>query len=186
MLHRHTPEGLVIISQPAHAWISGQIARQWGNASFEAPAEEVCFAAEQHDIGFLGWEQSPTLNPKTGLPHTFMEMPTPMHLDIWRTGIQQMARFGRYPALLVSMHFTSVVQQHGTSGRSPADQKLVNRFLTEQCQIQADWVASLRNHSNHQPDTAHIHRDQGLVSLWDWLSLLLCMGLTEQKLITGV
>src|SRR5512146_2824430 len=108
MLNRPVSQGVVVISQPAHAWVSGQLARCWGNEQFGdfAPVEEVCLAAEQHDLGFLAWEQAPTLNKKTGLPHTFMDMPTDAHLDIWSRGIQQMLDYGRYPALLVSLHFT--------------------------------------------------------------------------------
>ena len=69
MMHRPDKQGLIVITQPAHAWVSGQLARSWGNETFGhfEPPEEVCLAAEQHDIGFLEWEQSPALNRKTGL-----------------------------------------------------------------------------------------------------------------------
>src|SRR5438093_3702973 len=100
MLHRHEEEGLIVISQAAHAWVSGQLARHWGNDTFGhfAPIEEVCLAAEQHDIGFLDWEQAPALNRQTGWPQTFLEMPVAEHLAVWSKGIRQMLRFGRYPA----------------------------------------------------------------------------------------
>ena len=29
MLHRQSSEGTIVIGQPAHAWVSGQIARAW-------------------------------------------------------------------------------------------------------------------------------------------------------------
>jgi hypothetical protein len=47
------PQGKVAVAQPAHAWISGQLARAWGNERFGAvePLSEVCLAAEQHDVG---------------------------------------------------------------------------------------------------------------------------------------
>jgi hypothetical protein len=53
VLHRADPEGLIVIGQPAHAWVSGQIARAWGNERFGhfEPWEDVCLAAEQHDLG---------------------------------------------------------------------------------------------------------------------------------------
>ena len=91
MLHRQEPTALVVISQPAHAWISGCIARAWGNDRFGtfAPKQEVCLGAEQHDIGWLLWETMPTLNPKTGYPHNFMEVPTEVHLGIWCNARQQ-------------------------------------------------------------------------------------------------
>src|SRR5258708_3324369 len=86
MLLRKDDEGVIAVSQPAHAWVSGQLARNWREADFAGVREEVCLAAEQHDIGFLAWEQSPTLNPGTGLPYTFLEMPRGMHLEIWTSG----------------------------------------------------------------------------------------------------
>ncbi len=51
---------MLLISQPAHAWVTGQMARQWGNEQFVTLMEEVCLAAEQHDIGFRSWEEAPT------------------------------------------------------------------------------------------------------------------------------
>src|SRR5919199_1418725 len=41
----------MVIGQPAHAWVSGQIARAWGNAAFPAPepSEAVCLAAYLED-----------------------------------------------------------------------------------------------------------------------------------------
>ena len=77
MLVHDDGSGTLLIGQPSHAWISGQLARAWGNAEFGplAPREEVCLAAEQHDLGMAEWDLSPTLNAGTGLPHSFVEMP---------------------------------------------------------------------------------------------------------------
>ncbi len=78
MLHREDPEGLIVITQPMHGWVAAQLARHWGNERFGtvAPWEEVCLGAEQHDVGMTAWERAPRLNPATGRPHTFMNMPT--------------------------------------------------------------------------------------------------------------
>ena len=65
MLLRKENPGVIAIPQLGHAWISGQLARAWGNEKFAAPAprEVVCLAAEQHDIGWMDWETSPSLKP---------------------------------------------------------------------------------------------------------------------------
>src|SRR5262249_61842355 len=78
-------QDLIAVGQPAHAWVSGQLARAWGNARFGElePRAEVCLAAEQHDLGMATWERRPTLNPKTGLPRSFMELTLDEHLEIW-------------------------------------------------------------------------------------------------------
>jgi hypothetical protein len=53
MLLRKDGLDLIAIPQPGHAWLSGQMARAWGNEHFAAPMpyNEVCLAAGQHDIG---------------------------------------------------------------------------------------------------------------------------------------
>ena len=75
-------DGALCIGQASHAWISGQMARAW-KEPFE-PYEEVCLAAEQHDVGMAEWDLAPTLNPETGLPHGFTEMPFEVHSALWR------------------------------------------------------------------------------------------------------
>ena len=187
MLHLTEAEGIIVISQPAHAWLSGQLARHWREEEFSGAIEEVCLAAEQHDIGFLNWEQSPTLNAQTGLPHTFMDMPCRMHLEIWDSSIRQMLRFGRYPALLVSRHFTTLAQRKDRE-HSTEEQRLTSEFLQEQEALQSSLETSLINDFYYAPFSTGeiILRHQQFVSLWDWMSLLLCHGLTETKIISHV
>jgi Protein of unknown function (DUF3891) len=76
MLYREDPAGIIVIGQPAHAWIAGQLA--WGNehVGTVAPWEEVCLTVEQHDMAYALWERAPTLNPQTGRPYSFLDMPT--------------------------------------------------------------------------------------------------------------
>ncbi|HEY9905552.1 MAG TPA: DUF3891 family protein, partial [Candidatus Sericytochromatia bacterium] len=70
MLYRTIGENRICITQPTHAWVSGQMAQVWGNEMFGlvAPYEAVCLGAQQHDIGWLPWESAPTLNTDTGYP----------------------------------------------------------------------------------------------------------------------
>src|SRR5437763_12293362 len=92
VLIRADEEGVLLIGQPSHAWISGQLARAWGNLRFGAvePYEEVCLGAEQHDIGMAISDLAPTLNAETGLPHSFLEMTLGTHLQLWSAGPRQL------------------------------------------------------------------------------------------------
>jgi hypothetical protein len=47
MLYRQQMQGRIAITQPMHAWVSGQLARVWGNERFGemVPFEEVCLGA---------------------------------------------------------------------------------------------------------------------------------------------
>ena len=189
MLHRRTEEGVIVISQPAHAWVSGELARAWGNEVFGdfAPKSDVCLAAELHDIGFLDWEQSPTLNMKTGWPHSFLDLPTKLHLEIWSRGISQMTQYGRYAALLVSMHFTGLAQRHRVL-HPPEEAQLAKGFLDEQRANQHALMTCLRDDPHYESASADeaLVRNRELVSLWDWMSLLLCMGFGETQILSDV
>jgi hypothetical protein len=189
MLLRKDGDGIVAISQPAHAWISGQLARSWGNERFGrfAPEEEVCLAAEQHDIGFLEWEQVPTLDLKTGLPHSFMAMPLETHLQIWSRSVQDIMAFSRYAAWLVSLHVTRLCQRHLKHARA-SESDVLETFLQEQTQIRAGLRESLL-----QKDTFAalcqekvVERNRQLVATWDWMSLLLLQGFSDRHTVTDV
>ncbi len=177
--------GVVLISQPAHAWISGQLARHWGNQDFDGLPEEVCLAAELHDIGFLEWDKQPDLDPKTGLPFSFLDMPSSVHLELWKKGIQGMQRFGRYPALLVSLHFTNIARQQWISDEKKT---LAKDYLADQEQLQESLKTSLYNDFHYGPllsdDT--ILKHQQLVSVLDWISLIICLNSRGEKEIPAV
>ena len=68
MLFRTEPSGVLAISQPAHAWVSGQILRAWD----EPLGQPLLLAAEQHDIGWLDWETAPTSIPRPGARISFV------------------------------------------------------------------------------------------------------------------
>ena len=106
VLLRDEGDGVIAIGQASHAWISGQLARVWGNDRFAAPEprEEVCLAAEQHDVGMAEWDLRPSLNPDTGRPRSFMELPVDVHVALWSEAPAKLFSQSRYAALLVSMH----------------------------------------------------------------------------------
>lgn len=190
MLYRDDPDGLIFIKQPAHAWISGQLARVWGNEEFGElyPREEVCLGAEQHDLGWHWWEMSPTLNAHTGRPYSFMELPRSEHLNIWILGVQLAQSFGNYPALLVSLHGSGLYANYNGSHDSPDVVAKVKDFLHQQHQIQAKLLSTLEvdpNYTNSvKPEI--VARNRRLVTVWDWLSLAICMKVQTKKSLENV
>jgi hypothetical protein len=173
------PDRTITISQTSHSWISGQLARAWSNqlfAGFE-PFEPICYAAAQHDIGFLEWESQPTLNVKSGLPYTFDELPEALHLNIWRSGIYQLGPVCSYASLIVSLHFSRLCQRfHCQENDSPLCE--ASKFLNEQKEYQEKTCQALRQdplfHHAVVPETLSYHRD--LIAIWDLFSLELCRG----------
>ena len=70
MLFRTQGRDVIAISQPMHAWIAGQLLKAWN----EALTEPVLLAAEQHDLGWLDWEVTPSFDEMTGRPHLFRDV----------------------------------------------------------------------------------------------------------------
>jgi hypothetical protein len=167
---RREGDAVVAIGQPSHAWLSGQLARAWGNERFGAvrPWEEVCLAAEQHDIGIAAWDAAPTLNPDTGLPHSFVEMPVETHVELWGRAWELVLPQSRYVALLVSMHGTALYEMRDLAKLDDRRADLVRRLLADQREVQRRLVEAL----GHPADVA---RNQRLIWTWDAFSLALCL-----------
>lgn len=162
---------MVAIGQASHAWIAGQLARLWGNDRYGAPAprEEVCLAAEQHDIGMAEWDLRPSLNLGTGLPHSFLELPVETHIGLWTAAPARLLSQSRYAALLVSMHGTALAGRRDPAKLDPAERKLVADYLEGQRDLQHDLAERLG------VSREELTRNQRLVWTWDSLSLALCL-----------
>src|SRR3712207_5677659 len=118
MLLRPDGDAVIAIGQASHAWVSGQLARAWRDVS---PREEVCLAAEQHDVGMAQWDLAPTLNPDTGRPHSFLEMPLATHLKLWSAAPAKLLTQSRYAALLVSLHGTTLYEMRDLARVAPEE-----------------------------------------------------------------
>lgn len=178
MVHREENGSVLVITQPAHAWLSGQLARAWGNERFGSfePHEELCLAAEQHDCGWHEWECAPTLDPETGLPYRFDEMPLSQHLRVWPIGVQMMGGISRYCSLLVCLHGLWL-RDRNSEPKDPSEQEMVRRYVECQQLARDSLIEELRRDENYAAycSASAIERNRALISAWDWLSLGLCM-----------
>src|SRR6516165_8516140 len=93
MLVRVEDQGALAIGQLSHAWLSGQLARAWGNQRFDRPDpfEEVVLGAEQHDIGWALVDADPRWSAETRLPANFLQTSVEEHLAIWRGAPNRLA-----------------------------------------------------------------------------------------------
>lgn len=165
MLLRPDGDDVICIGQPAHAWLSGQMARAWQPKP--EPFEEVCLAATQHDAGMADWDAAPELNPETGLPQSFMEMALATHLRLWSQAPHRVLSQSRYAALLVSMHGTALYGMRDLDRMAPEDAAKVRAYLDEQRTLQQRLADGL--------DSDQVRRNQQLLWVWDFLSLALCL-----------
>ena len=171
VLLRTDGDAVIAIGQASHAWVSGQLAQAWGNERIPAPEprEEVCLAAAQHDVGMAQWDLRPALNPDTGRPQSFLEMPLPVHVGLWTAAPGRLLTQSRYAALLVSMHGTALYAHRDTSSMSPVGRELVAGYLDSQRAFQDDLAVRLG------ADRSQLRRNQQLLWIWDAISLALCL-----------
>jgi Protein of unknown function (DUF3891) len=157
-------DAVLCIGQPAHAWLAGQLARAWGNGLFPEPRprDEVVLAAAQHDVGMAAWDSAPELNPDTGRPMSFLEMPVETHLALWSAAPKLALSQSRWVALLVSMHGAFLYERRS---QDPG----VAEYLAAQRVLQDELRTSL---GISERDA---RRNQRLLAAWDWMSLVLCM-----------
>ncbi len=185
MLYRQDPTGLIVIGQPAHAWVAGQLARAWGNEHFGdvAPREEVCLAAAQHDQAHALWERTPRLNPQTGRPYSFLDMPASMRLELVSPASALIMAQSRYAALLVSLHFTGLYETYDLQRASDEERQAMQDFLAREHTFQQHLLASLRDDPTYAPYATSeiVARNRHLLRTWDALSLALCFGLQPTK-----
>lgn len=190
MLYRTSGSDRIYITQPTHAWVSGQLAQVWGNEGFGSvePYEAVCLGAEQHDIGWLPWEASPTFNPETGYPHSFMEVAPAVHTQLWAGAKHLVMPMGRYAALLVSLHGTGLYERFTHWKQSPESTQIVEAFLQQEKVFQQQLMQQLEQDTAYAPyvKPEAIAHNQRLVATLDALSLAICMGVTEHREIGDV
>ena len=170
MLVRKEEDGALAIGQLSHAWLSGQLARAWGNEAFPAPQphEELALGAEQHDLGWALFDLWPGLSPDSGLPRSFLETTVEEHLEIWRPAPERMLSVSAHAALVVSLHGAALSELR-LRGAEHGREALEDHVVAERAR-----QATLRSELGlSQEETERIQR---WMWTWDGLSLALCNG----------
>src|SRR4051794_40515680 len=174
MLLRADGDAVVAIGQASHAWLSGQLARAWAG---DLPhREELCLAAEQHDVGMAQWDLAPDLDPGTGRPVPFTAMALETHLALWSSAPQRLFTQSRLAALLVSLHGTRLYERRDLARLEPAQADAVRAYLAGQRVLQERLAAET---GASWKDLARL---QDLIFTWDWMSLALCLGWAPAEL----
>ena len=179
MIVRDEGGHLVLVRQPDHATLSGQLAAVWGNAPWERPSPfpAVVLGARLHDEAWLPWEEAPTVGDD-GRPQSFYEVDRVVTADLYRRGADAVTALDEYAGLLVSLHYSGFFHGHwewqpfATPDRFPEPQgPALQRFVDRELQRQK----GLRQRHSGAPDAdARLARNYRLLQLWDRISLDLC------------
>jgi hypothetical protein len=168
MLYRAETGRTLAISQPAHAWISGQLMRK-----LDAPlSEPLLLAGEQHDIGWLDWERAPSFDASAGRPPTFREVGAVVHAPMWTAGVERaLSAWGPHVALLISRHGGRIYRRFGLPAATAVDAEAIQGYLAAQAPREAEWAAAAGL------DGAELERQSVLIAFVDALSLAVCGAL---------
>jgi hypothetical protein len=158
--------GHVAVPQAEHAAMCAELGRAWGNERFGAvePRDEVCLAAERHELGWMDWERAPTLNPATGLPHAVLDLDMASHLPMQLEGPRRLADESPYAGLLALRKHMNMYSRPAGLGLLRTDGRRLRAHLDESAALEA----RLRSHVS-VPD-AELDRNWRLVRTWDGLS----------------
>ena len=166
-------EDWLAIGQPAHAWLSGQVARAWGNGRFAAPDpfEDVCLGIEQHDIGWIDWDLRPPLLASARRAAGVFEAPFAPRLQLWARAPERLLTASPWAALLVSLHGRNIHTRFGDPERLPEPERGdVLAYLARQAALQDRLIGALGI------DRAAAERAGDLLFCLDTVSLTVCHG----------
>ena len=192
-----------LITQPAHAELSGQLAAHWGNEEFAAPGHfaasadservrrEVVLAVAEHDNGWWEWEADPPLSAADGLPKGLGEVVADpvAGMERWRLGIPRLAERHPYASLLIGDHAHRLYEAQFNPryppelthqllvGRAfyPEEQKEdARRFLADVREMQAGFLRRLEQDGFWRAALEQRHPHARLLQTLDAFSLALC------------
>lgn len=135
-----------------HTALSGQFARAFGNAQFEAPVplDFVVYIIANHDAGWSAFDRDPVTDPQTRLPYTVFATPARYILPTSKGSPDFNQRHHPYCGLLSSMHTWGIYNgRYGFSsaGRlnriSPDDKPAVDAMLAGELERQTALKAKL-------------------------------------------
>lgn len=178
MIYRSWDEGWLAITQPAHAWLAGELAARWGNRDFSTPSprQAVELATRLHDLGWAAWDRAPRLD-ESGHPVNFIGIPFEETVPIWRTAVAQILTLDPMAALLVSRHASTIYRLRLARGADPAGARpRVEGELARLRQEQEALRARLSTHPTYHlfTDPEAVERVYRWLRVCDLVSLVLC------------
>jgi Protein of unknown function (DUF3891) len=197
MIFQQQGDQLLVIRQTDHALLSGYFAREWGNERFARPQlfDSFCLAAREHDNGWTEWELAPQIDPKTGLPYSFMSIPTGEHMALYARGIERVAQVDRYAGLLVNLHCARLYEsgherlpgfaaRYVKSDEERMVDDFVQRLRLQQLRLKVDLRMNPATKSLAEEKA--LARNARLLGALDRLSLHFCLKSAEDLKIESV
>ncbi len=168
MIIRRSASQLHLITQPAHAALSARIMREWGTDHFPDTRRKASIlnAVEQHDCGWVQFDEALVLEPATGRLLDFTEVPDAVKRHSSSRGIAPLAS-DPYAAALAAQHRLHVFRSH-------ADDPDWIAFFAEMIAIRDS-----NRRAAHVESLDELLRDYRFVRAGDLASLAFCNEWTD-------
>jgi hypothetical protein len=151
MIVRQESDMLVIITQPDHAALAGDIVAAWQADGFaDHPLRErLVLATSAHDNGWREPDAAPSVDPASGLPHDFISAPEAVRQRVWPRAVARLAPIDTYAAALVAHHALTVYDRYRGSPAWQAFFVALERARDEQLSMTAPatrrtWLSDYR------------------------------------------
>lgn len=174
MIRRDDGENWLLIEQTEHARLAAEIAAAWGNGVVSPlPVRDLLIPAiRHHDDGWQDWAVAPGIDPGTGKPRNFTEMPMAVSTALWNKSIG-ICREGFGPLVTAIQRFRPYLQQHGKRWMRERSLILAEVFEGE---FPFDHDYLIKRLSRHRVSRSTIFRT---------LELLIRAGLLQQSTTTA-
>ena len=174
MIRRNEGDHWLLIEQAVHARLAGDIAAAWGGPNV-APVPNLDGLAEaitHHDDGWKEWDAAPQIDPVSGIPRDFTEMPMRDATAIWTRSIEICTTESRASGRWASEHFRWLARQAVQNRESHEDRAAAAAFIDEQLSLFPEQIT-------RETDSTILPPDSGVswLQLFDRLSLRLCCDL---------
>ena len=179
MIVRKLPNGeAMLLTQTDHSRLAGFLASHWGNDTFAPlqPYESVARAATFHDFGWLRYETRPEINPETGEPYTFINLPfDPKQLESYQWCVDWLGGVDPYSALLVGMHRVGLWKSRYQTITYPA-WRYADVNLPQEIHAFIEREEPLQEQQRQMVGGNTIWTNYRLLQVWDLLGLYFTMG----------
>jgi hypothetical protein len=174
---RQYAERCLLVSQPDHARLAGDLADHFDNDNFAVLPSAVRDAIRTHDEGWAPVDGvAPDLNVRlsNGHPKTFLHFAPDDFLICWRRSIERAEKIAPIGGVIVSRHFVALAQfRLNTVNDSEHDREHLEEFIVNETFRQQYLLNTL--HTGEAEIEYYLHALQ----FCDALSLYLCSGVTE-------
>jgi hypothetical protein len=126
-----------VVKLAEHLELVGQFGENFGNSEFAPPQprDEFLYAVRWHDKGWQDLDDSPPLDPKTGLPYNPVETPIPVILITSSRSPEHNEAYHPYCGLIDSMHIWGLY-----NGRYGLSDKVLIDLIPEEHRLAAETM----------------------------------------------